>query len=191
MSPYDPFTVEFAARFLLARLAPAELDDLPVLLAGYEYDRDVRRRIAKDVVSGRHRGPAPVAVAPAVVVILDAVTTGLIEEWNVLGAGTRRRRRRTVRLITRTAAAEGTLTPLPQVSAGEAGRMARLGREAAMRAGWSRTEATILLNLLAEMLTVVPAPEVIRRALSHARHGADPPLPARTQDRPVREGRSV
>jgi hypothetical protein len=160
------FTVESAARALVGRLAPAEVDALPIIMAGFHHDGKVRRRITRDVLR-RRTGPRPTgfdpsavvaAVAPVVVVILNAVATEMLTDWagrTTTGLLGRLRRRKAVAAsIARPADPQ---TPLPHLDEEQAARVALRCHDVALLSGLTEQQAEIMSRLIAEMLMAAPA----------------------------------
>jgi hypothetical protein len=148
------FTVEAAARALVGRLAPTEIDQLPMISAGFHHDLAVRRRIT----TGFDPSAFFATVAPVVVVLLNGVATELITDWagrGVTGVLGRLRRRRAVRrAIARPAAPQ---SPLPRLDEERAARVARRCHDIALLSGLTEQQAEIMARLIAEMLMTAPA----------------------------------
>ncbi|WP_306214998.1 hypothetical protein [Actinoplanes sp. RD1] len=162
----EAFTVEAAARALVGRLAPAELESLPIISAGFRHDAATRRRITRDVLYPPRSGPRPTgfdpsavaaAVAPVVVVILNAVSTEVLTDW--AGRGTRsllgrmRRRRAVARSIAHPADPRAVL---PRLDEEQAARVALRCHELALLSGLTEHQAEIMARLIAEMLVAAP-----------------------------------
>lgn len=159
------FTVEAAERALVGRLAPAELESLPMISAGFRHDRAVRRRITHDVLSPR-TGPRATgfdpsavvdAVAPVVVVILNGVATQIVTDWAGRGVrGMRGRWRRRKAIDISIAEPAGADTTLPHLDEADAARVALRVRDVALLSGLSDQQAELMARLIAEMLMAAP-----------------------------------